>query len=159
MAGEQEAARRRWIARVLGIDLPGSAARGTLTGSLDDLTAEERRYAAEQVAAGHDVEIVPRGAGRTPDFTIDGVRTELKTLSGAEARTADRLSAAVSSRIMDARGQSGAIVVDARGQRGMTQAIAARGVRRAVGADNLSGGRIRSITVLAPDGTASFRRE
>lgn len=112
----------------------------------------------EQLAAGQDVEIIPTAQGRTPDFRIGGVLTELKTLSGVVNQTPDGLSGVLSSRIMDGRGQAGTIVVDARAQPGMTQEIAQRGIRRAIGADNRIGQKIQSITVLAPDGAASFRR-
>ncbi len=94
------------------------------------------------------MEVVPRGAGRTPDFKIDGIQQELKTLSGVAKQTPDGLSSAMASRIMDGRGQATQIIVDARGQAGMTQEIAERGIRRAYGADNKLGGKIQSIRVI-----------
>jgi filamentous hemagglutinin len=48
------------------------------------------------------------------------------------------------------RGQATQIVVDARGQAGMTQEIAEQGIRRAYGADNKLGGKIYSIRVIGP---------
>ncbi len=62
--------------------------------------------------------------------------------------TADKLSGAIAQRVMDGRGQAVNIIVDVRGQAGMTQEIAERGVRRAYGADNKTGGKIQSITVI-----------
>jgi hypothetical protein len=49
---------------------------------------------------------------------------------------------------MDARGQGTQIIVDASDQAGMTRSIAERGIRRAYGADNKLGGKIRSIRVI-----------
>ena len=77
-----------------------------LTGSLNDLTEDERDFVHELLNRGHDVEMVPTANSRTPDFKVDGLSTELKTLSGVSKQTSDGLSAALSSRIMDARGQA-----------------------------------------------------
>lgn len=137
----------------------GCGTAGALTGSLDGLTEDEKDFVRELLGLGHDMEVVPTGPGRTPDFKVDGVPTELKTLSGVARQTPDGLSSALADRIMKARGQSTTIVVDARRQPGMTQEVAQRGINRAVGADNRTGGTIRSVTVLAPDGVADFRRQ
>ncbi|GAB4145095.1 MAG: hypothetical protein Tsb009_17090 [Planctomycetaceae bacterium] len=40
------------------------------------------------------------------------------------------------------------IIVDVRNQQGMTREIAERGVRRAYGADNATGGKIQSIRII-----------
>jgi hypothetical protein len=125
-----------------------AVARGTLTGSLDGLTAAEKGFVEDLLSKGKNVEVVPRGVGRTPDFKIDGVQTELKTLSGVAKQTPDGLSAAMASRIMDGRGQAAQIIVDARGQAGMTKEIAERGIKRAFGADNATGKKIQSIRVI-----------
>jgi Contact-dependent growth inhibition CdiA C-terminal domain len=123
---------------------------GKLIGDLSGLNAEEANFAREQLAAGKTVEVVPRGAGRTPDFIIDGQRIELKTLSGVADTTSEGISKAIARRVMDGRGQSTDVVVDARGQAGITQEIAERGIRRAYGADNATGGKITSIRVIGP---------
>jgi Contact-dependent growth inhibition CdiA C-terminal domain len=131
---------------------------GKLTGSLDSLEASEKDFVRELLAQGHDVEVIPTGKNRTPDFKVDGTLTELKTLSGVTKQTPDGLSSALSSRIMDARGQATTVIVDARKQPGMTQEIAQRGISRALGVDRLTGDKMKNITVLASDGIASFRR-
>lgn len=131
---------------------------GKLTGSLDGLTAVEKRFVQESLDRGHDVEIVPTGPNRTPDFKIDGALTELKTVSGVQKQTADALSSALANRIMNGRGQAENIVVDARDQPGMTEEVARRGIRRAFGADNATGGKIQTITVLTPEGVVTVRR-
>jgi hypothetical protein len=140
----------------LATDIKGlqpAVRRGTLTGSLDDLTVAEKKFVEDQLSQGRNIEIVPRGVSRTPDFKIDGLQREFKTLSGVADQTPDGLSKAMASRIMDGRGQAADIIVDARGQAGMTREIAERGIRRAYGADNKLGGKIQSITVILPDGS------
>ena len=63
---------------------------------------------------------------RTPDFRVDGVPVELKTVGGVavegltEDELADKLSGAIASRIMDARGRASHGVVDMRSQRGVS---------------------------------------
>jgi filamentous hemagglutinin len=123
---------------------------GKLIGDLSGLNPEEANFAREQLAQGKTVEVVSRGAGRTPDFVIDGQRVELKTLSGVADTTSDGISKAIANRVMNGRGQATDIVVDARGQAGITQEIAQRGIRRAYGADNATGGKITSIRVIGP---------
>ena len=54
---------------------------------------------------------------------------------------------------MNGRGQALDIIVDARNQAGITEEIAARGIRRAFGADNKTGGKILSITIYGPGWT------
>ncbi|MBA4174809.1 MAG: hypothetical protein C0511_19685, partial [Hyphomicrobium sp.] len=129
---------------------PGS---GKLTGSLDGLTPAEQNFAKEMIGLGKNVEIIPTATGRTPDFQIDGVQYELKTVSGVQKIDSDGLSSAISSRIMDGRGQASDIIVDARQQAGMDQTIAERAVGRAYGADRRGG--INSITILTPAGVYS----
>ncbi len=123
---------------------------GKITGKLDDVTPDERRFFEEMRDLGNEVEIVPRGAGRTPDVRINGVSHELKTVSGVKNTEPTRLSGSISSRILDARGQSPNIVINARNQQGMNKNIAEEAIRRAYGADARSG--IDSITILTPEG-------
>jgi len=125
-----------------------SVVRGTLIGKLEDLTEAERKAAEYLLSQGRNVEIVPRGANRTPDFKIDGVLTELKTLTGVVDQTSNGLSSAMASRIMDGRGQAEHILVDVSGQAGMTIEVARRGIVRAYGADNKLGKKINSIRVI-----------
>lgn len=62
--------------------------RGKLTGSLDGLTADERAMVNDLLNQGKSVEIIPRDNNRpTPDFYVDGVLTELKTLNGSSLNT------------------------------------------------------------------------
>ena len=65
---------------------------------------------------------------RTPDFVVDGVKTELKTISNLSGKD---LSASLSRRILDGAGQGSHIIIDARRQTGLTKEIAERAVVRA----------------------------
>ncbi|MCS7168928.1 MAG: hypothetical protein NZ914_15035, partial [Gemmatales bacterium] len=98
--------------------------RGTLIGDINILTLAKRYVVEYLLSRGSIVEIIKRAAHRTPDFRINGVLTELKTICGVANQTPDGLSAAMASRIMDGRGQASHLLVDVRGQSGMTQEIA-----------------------------------
>ena len=111
------------------------------------------------------VEMVPVSAvpgRRTPDFRVDGVPVELKTVAGvaveglAEEDLVDKLSGAAASRIMDARGQAPHIVVDLRGQRGASPRIAEQAMRRAYGADVRGG--IESVRFIGPGFDETYPR-
>ena len=123
---------------------------GRFIGRMDDLTPAERDFVEYALGRGDTIELIPTGADRTPDFLINGVRTELKTVSGVVDETADGISGAIANRVMNGRGQAEHIVVDVRGQAGISDEIAQRGIRRAFGADNLTGGRIQSIRIIGP---------
>jgi filamentous hemagglutinin len=60
---------------------------------------------------------------------------------------------------MNARGQSGNIIIDARNQAGMTVEIAERGIGRALGKDNTSGKKIQGVTIITPQGTIFIPRK
>jgi hypothetical protein len=130
--------------------------KGALTGSLEGLKPAEKAFAAEMQALGNDVGIIPRGEGRTPDFSINGKLYELKTVGGVQKTDVDGISSAISSRILDGRGQASNIIVDARTQAGMSIEAADRAVRRAYGVDEKEG--IQSITILTPNGTVHAPR-
>ena len=161
MARQEAAATTRATDDVTKAAVAGRPTFGKLTGSpaaLSKLSREEEDFLHELLGQGHDIDVVETATNRTPDFMVDGVRTELKTLSGVAKETSENLSSALSSRIMDARGQATTIIVDARNQPGMTKEIAQRGIKRAAGADDKRGGKIQSITVLTSDGPATYRR-
>lgn len=63
---------------------------GKLAGSLKGLTQAERTMVNDLLSQGRNVEIIPRlnmPGVKTPDFKVDGVRTELKTLGGTSLNT------------------------------------------------------------------------
>ena len=68
----------------------GAATGGTLTGKLDGLTAAEKTIVNDLLDVGNNVEIIPRSnipGHKTPDFLVNGVKTELKTLTGTSLNT------------------------------------------------------------------------
>jgi hypothetical protein len=97
------------------------------------LSAEETAIANQLVAEGHTVEALAEGAARTADFLVDGVRTELKSISNI---TSPDPSGALGRRILDGAGQAPNIIADVRAQAGMTEELARRATRRAYGADS-----------------------
>ena len=139
------------VSTASGVPMVGPSV-GKIVGDTSKLTAAELNYAAELAAGGRTVQVIPTAGARTADFFIDGVKVELKTMTSVQNQTSDGLSKALSSTIMDARGQSGNIVIDARSQIGMTPEIAERGIIRAFGNDNRTGAKIQGVTVITSQG-------
>ena len=75
---------------------------------------------------------------------MNGVPTELKTVSKL---TSPDLSAALSRRILDGAGQAGNIIIDARGQAGLTRELIERAIRRAYGFD-FQHNRLQEIRII-----------
>ena len=71
-------------------NVTGPVKPGNLVGELDGLTSAEKSVVDDLLAQGKNVEIVPRSnvpGVKTPDFKINGVLTELKTLNGTSLNT------------------------------------------------------------------------
>jgi len=119
--------------------------RGSLKGSLDGLTAAERNFVNEMLANSKNVEIIPRGVGKTADFLIDGANTELKTLTTAGPNT-------LKNAIERASFQGKEIVIDARNV-AITPEAAAAQIQRAQGNIGALQGR---VTVLTSGGVVTF---
>ncbi|GEL97420.1 hypothetical protein CTE05_09670 [Cellulomonas terrae] len=134
-----------------GVGAGGSAAR---TGRLvieggRTLSAQESVIVGRLIREGRNVRVLAestRHGVRTADFIVDGVRTELKTITSLTSRD---LSGALGRRILEGAGQAPHIIADVRGQAGITRELAERAVRRAFGADTL--GRIQQIRVIGRD--------
>jgi len=111
------------------IATPTTRPGGTVSGSMNGLTGAERRVANDLVGRGNRVEIIPRDPNaidKTPDFRINGVRTELKTLENANTGTGMK-------RIQQGFAQNAeTVIVDARGT-GMTNMQAQEMLNRAAG--------------------------
>ncbi|NOT71315.1 MAG: hypothetical protein HOP09_08580 [Hyphomicrobium sp.] len=129
---------------------------GKITGRLDELKPAERRFVEELKDLGHDVEIIPRGAGKTPDFGINGVVHELKTVSTLKNTDPRRMAGSITNRISNARSQSANVNIDARAQVGMTEEIAADSIRRAFTADTRR--KISTVTVMTKSGAVHVVR-
>ena len=101
--------------------------RGNLTGKLDGLTADERKVVNDLLDAGNDVEIIPRSdTAKMPDYFVNGVKTELKTLNGNSLNTPV-------TRIQDGFKQGAqSVIIDAR-KTGITTEQAATIIDRASG--------------------------
>jgi hypothetical protein len=89
---------------------------------------------------------IPRGPGKTPDFIVDGVKTELKTVTGtAPTSVKNAIEAAA-----DQSNQN--ILIDARPS-GISAESALNQIQRAEG--NI-GGLSGRVTVLTKDGPVRF---
>ncbi len=85
----------------------GSSA-GSLKGSLNKLTSDEKGGIMKLVKDGHAVEIIQRDPTRkTADLLVDGLRTELKTIQNSNVNTAI-------TKLQDAFKQGEAAILDLR---------------------------------------------
>jgi hypothetical protein len=61
---------------------------GKIIGSLDGLTAAERKVINDLISQGKNVEIIPKTtSSKTPDFLVNGIKTELKSLENPNINT------------------------------------------------------------------------
>ena len=117
--------------------------------SPDELAATD--YLAKQ---GHRVRLLrrdPASRDRQPDAQLDDddFPTEIKTVSNI---TSDDVSGRLAGRIREALGQAPSVVVDARKQRELTQAIIESAMKRGYGMARKDQKSIKRIRVLGPDG-------
>jgi hypothetical protein len=124
---------------------PSNVPRGALSGAVSELNKVEKEFVDELLTAGKNVEVVPRGAGKTPDFRINGVETELKTLTAAGPTS-------VKNAIQKAAKQGNQIIIDAR-KVAITPEEALLQIERAQG--NI-GGLTGRVTVLTSKGPVTF---
>jgi|GEM_PF-4823327 hypothetical protein len=110
------------------------------------LTTEEWIIARQLIREGRTVRALAESTSqgvRSADFLVDGIRTELKNISNISSRD---ISGALSRRIRDGAGQGNHIIIDARGQQGLTRADAERAIRRFFGAETQ--GRVRQVRII-----------
>jgi contact-dependent growth inhibition (CDI) system CdiA-like toxin len=112
--------------------VPAAAAGRLILPAGRALSVEELQIATMLAREGRTVEAIMEGTARTADFLVDGVATELKTVSNL---TGKDLSASLARRIVDGAGQAAHIIVDGRSQAGLTADLARRAIARAFGAD------------------------
>jgi hypothetical protein len=115
---------------------------GKIIGTLAGLTQEERAFVQELIAAGKTVQIVPRGAGETADFIIDGVLTELKTINSLGKNTVKN---AIQKAASQAPGPGDQILIDAR-QVALTPEQAIKEILRAEGNVGSLKGKVTIVT-------------
>ncbi|AWV32369.1 hypothetical protein CD191_06930 [Paenibacillus odorifer] len=61
---------------------------GKFIGSMDGLTNAERQVIGDLVGQGKTVEVIQKTtSSKTPDFLVNGIKTELKTLENANINT------------------------------------------------------------------------
>ncbi len=112
----------------------------------------ELKLAAELVARGDHVTILrPSGVGKTPDFLINGKRTELKTMSNVKAPDS---ATTLTSTIKNATKQADRVLIDARGQNGLTEAKAQSAVQNAI--DDLSKSQIKEVRFIGREGNRTY---
>lgn len=117
------------------------------------LPPAEQKIADKLVAEGKTVKVpkeIENQAGvRNPDFEVDGVKTELKTVSNVKKTDADGLSAKLSQRIGEASSQAPNVILDVSDQAGMTKDIAERAVKRAYGrqTEQLRRGELTNVKI------------
>ncbi|WP_147408538.1 hypothetical protein [Paraburkholderia fungorum] len=134
------------------VDAGGDAA-GKLIGSTKGPTPAQLSFVSETAAGVKAVQVIPSiNDGRSADFFIDGIKCELKIATEVVKLDSDGLLKSTSSTAIDARGQSGNIIIDACNQSGMTPEIAQRGIDRAFSANTKSGSKIKSISVITSQG-------
>ena len=101
------------------------------------LSNAELKVANKLLAEGKNLkvlkEIENQKGVRTPDFEIDGIRTELKTVENLQKIDANNLSKKISGRILEGGGQASTVILDVTEQAGMTKAVAERSIGRAFG--------------------------
>ncbi|TLD39877.1 MAG: hypothetical protein JETT_3854 [Candidatus Jettenia ecosi] len=135
----------------VGARFPIKVSPGTGTGRLivasgRTLSTEEMVIAQMLVNEGRTVRALAassRQGVRTADFIVDGVRTELKSISNLTSRD---ISGALGRRILEGAGQAPHVIADVRQQAGMTWDLAQRAIRRAFGADTAR--RIQQIRII-----------
>ena len=105
---------------------------------------------ARKLAAEGDTVVIRRVSvtGRTSDYFVNGVETELKTVSQLSGKDT---SGALSSRIMEGVGQARSIIVDVTEQAGMSRALAERAIVRVWGRVRLDGVPIDSLRIIGKD--------
>jgi hypothetical protein len=115
---------------------------GKIIGTLAGLTQKERAFVQELIAAGKTVQIVPRGAGETADFIINGVLTELKTINSLGKNTVKN---AIQKAASQAPGLGDQILIDAR-QVALTPEQAIKEILRAEGNVGSLKGKVTIVT-------------
>ena len=136
----------RGVGAMLGIGAQTTATTVSATIDLSGLTPAERQIFAELTAQGDTVTPIARGVGKTADFLVNGVKTELKTLNSAGPNT-------LKNAIQSAAAQSDEnILIDARNVN-INSADVVSQIQRAQGnVGNLTG----RVTVLTQDGVVKY---
>jgi hypothetical protein len=105
----------------------GAPKAGSIVGSTKGLTGSELKVVNDLKNGGAKIEIIPTSSGKTFDFKVNGVSTELKTLQNANVNTGVK-------RIYNGFQQNNpsVVIIDTRGT-GLTTAQANEMISRAAG--------------------------
>ena len=116
------------------------------------LSPQEQRIADKLVSEGKQVKApkeVNQQNVKNPDFEVDGVKTELKTIENV---TSADIGGATSRRIYEAGKQAPNIIVDVTNQPGMTKEIAENATKRAFLLERNSGNnRLKEVRMIGKD--------
>ena len=116
------------------------------------LAPDEARFAAEFTVRGHYAAAkTMSGLGKSADFIISRGSTKLKTICHVKT---DSVAKAVTKTIKGATKQAKHVIVDARGQIGLSESAARAAVERAV--RDLPKSRVSRVNLLGRDGNRSF---
>lgn len=119
------------------------------------LTDAEKRFAEKEVADGKHIiarKEVNEYKVKNPDFEINGEIVEFKYVSDLKGVTADKLSARLSSRMLDGGSQASKVTLDVTDQVGMTKEIADRAVSRAFGNQRFRGvDKLKEVRIYGKD--------
>lgn len=130
----------------------GGGPPGAITGAVGSASKAELSVAQKLAAEGKNVEVLAaKGAGRTADFVVDGIKTELKTLEGVGGAAT---SGTVKNAIGRALGQSGNVIIDASSVK-LTSAQAQQGAARAFGADS----RLQTVRIIGKEFDITIARQ
>jgi hypothetical protein len=93
----------------------------------------EELIANKLITEGKNIKVLARKTGqgvKTPDFLVDGVKTELKTISNIVSKD---LSGRIAKKIKAAGNQAGSVIIDLTKQKGASEDVAKEALNRAFG--------------------------
>jgi RHS repeat-associated protein len=96
-------------------------------------TQAEKKMAQKLLSEGKTVEVLAESKQqgvRTADYVIDGVQTELKTISDIKKIDADHLSNSIAQTLKRSKGQGGSIIIDVTNQQGASREVVERALKR-----------------------------
>ena len=78
-----------FIYQAYNLQMNSKSQSGAIYGDISSLTPDEQAAVYELLAEGKNVKIIPKTVqAKTPDFYVNGIKTELKTLNGNSLNTA-----------------------------------------------------------------------
>jgi len=96
-------------------------------------TNAEKSMAQKLLSEGKTVEVLAESTEkgvRTADYLINGIKTELKTISAIKKTDIDHLSNSISQTLKRSKGQASSVILDVSGQEGATREAMEKGLKR-----------------------------